>query len=80
MALEDGRVMDAASARFTPVFVEKDDEPEMVARFGIDYYPTFVFTDAAGEEAWRSAQPLDSDELLDEVTAAIESLDGALDD
>lgn len=64
-----------AAERFAPVFVEKDDEPDLVARYDVTYYPAFVWVDAAGEELWRSVQPADADELLEELAMAIEELD-----
>lgn len=58
------------------MLVEKDEEPELVARFGVDYYPAFVWTDGAGEELLRTVQPGDAGELLADLEAAAEELAG----
>lgn len=70
----------AVGERFEPVFVEKDDEPGLVERFGVDYYPAFVWTDGAGEELARVAQPEDADEVLEGLEIALEELSGGSDD
>ena len=67
-------MFDAAKERFTTVFVEKDDEAEMVARFEVDYYPTLLWTDGAGEELMRTVQSGDTDEVLADQEVALELL------
>jgi len=46
----------------------------MNATYGVDYCPTLVWTDGAGEELTRSAQPTDSDEVLGDQELAMEFL------
>ena len=67
-------MFDASKDAFTPVFVEKDDEAEMVARFDVDYYPTLLWTDGAGEELMRTVQSGDPDEVLSDQEVALELL------
>ena len=57
-----------------PVFVEKDDEPDLVERYELVYYPAFVWTDGDGNEVSRTVQPTDPDELLEELQYALEEL------
>ncbi len=59
------------------MFVEKDDESELVARYGITLYPAFVWTDGTGAEVLRTVQPLDADELLEDLESALEELAAA---
>ena len=67
-------MFDAAKDHFTTVFVEKDDEAEMVKRFDISYYPTLLWTDGAGEELMRTVQSGDTDEVLSDQQFALELL------
>lgn len=67
----------AVGEHFEPVFVEKDDEPALVERYGVVYYPAFVWTDATGDELMRIGQPEDADELLEGLEFALEELAGA---
>ena len=67
-------MLDGAKDTFTAVFVEKDENTEFIARYGIDYFPTILWTDGAGEELTRSAQPGDTDEVLGDQTLAMELL------
>jgi len=48
-----------------------------VARFGVDYYPAFVWTDSAGEELLRTVQPGDAGELLADLDVAAQELSAA---
>jgi thioredoxin-related protein len=67
-------VNEAVGDRFKWVFVEKDDEADLVARYEIASYPTFVWTDAAGEELMRSVQPADAEELIGDLEIALEEM------
>lgn len=57
---------------FTPVFVEKDDELELVERFGVTYFPSVVWTTADGTALTVSAQPDSAEEVLEEFAYALE--------
>jgi len=67
-------VLAASAAHFAPVFVEKDDEPELVERYDVTYYPALVWVDADGEELMRSVQPTSVDEVLDDLALAVDGL------
>ena len=68
-------MLDKVRTRFDVVFVEKDDNPELVARHAVDYFPAYVWTDAAGEEITRTVQPTGSEELLEDFETAVEIVD-----
>ncbi len=60
--------------------MEKDDETDLVARFEVVHYPSFVWTDAKGTEVLRSVLPADSAEMLEELEAALEELTAPADE
>lgn len=57
--------------------MEKDDEPDLVARYDVVYYPTFLWTDGTGAELTRTVQPSDPDELMGDLEIALEELAAA---
>jgi len=67
-------VLDAAKAHFTTIFVEQEEEPDLIEKYDVVYYPTIVWTDGVGIELTRSAQPTDSDEVLGDQEVAVEFL------
>lgn len=60
--------------QFALVFVEKDDNADLVERFEVVDYPTVVWTDGDGKVLTRTAQPDDAEELLEELEYAVELL------
>ena len=46
------------------MFLEKDDEPELVRVYGVVQFPTVVFTDVAGEPIETVIHPGSPDEVL----------------
>ncbi len=78
--MNDGTALAAIEPHFTPVFVEKDDEADLIAQYGIDYYPAFVWTDGDGEELLRTVQPETPQELIDALESAQEELIAAASD
>ena len=67
-------MIDAAEDTFATVFIEKDDEPDLIAKYDVSYFPTLLWTDGTGEELTRAAQPADADEVLGDQELAMELL------
>ena len=57
-------------ADFVPVLVEKDDEPKLIARYGLEQFPTIVWSDASGEALMLTFQPECADEALRDLDQA----------
>ncbi len=62
---------------FAPVFMEKDDNLELVERYEVVDYPAFVWTDASGKMVTRTVRPSDSAELIEEFEDALADMVGA---
>ena len=68
--LADGRVVEQAGEDFVPALVEKDDEPRLIERYGLQQFPTILWTDAAGEVLALSIQPESPDDALGDLETA----------
>ena len=67
-------MLEAAKGNFTTVFMEQEDNTEFIEKYDVSYFPTLIWTDRAGIELTRSAQPTDSEEVLGDQELAIELL------
>ena len=61
------------------MFVEKDDEPDVVEAYGVLQFPTIVFTDPAGEPVATTIHPESPEEALKDLEFARRWLRGEVD-
>ena len=61
------------------MFLEKDDEVDLVRAYGVLQFPTIVFTDSAGEAVESTIQPEGSDEALKALDFARRWIRGEVD-
>lgn len=61
--------MAALGNDFVPAFAEKDEERELIERYRLSVFPTFVWTDAEGEALAVTPQPDTPDDVLADLAS-----------
>ena len=57
----------ALAPEVAAVYLEKDDEPELVDRYGVINFPTLVWLDPTGEVVSMTVLPEDSETALSDL-------------
>lgn len=63
---------------FVPVYLEKDEEVELVRAYGILQFPTIVWTDSTGAEVAATIHPESPDDALEDLQFARRWLRGEI--